>query len=78
MCHVDRCFAEPGRLGEHGHRDRTSYGCCQGVRLGNRLGPEAGKSGGELVYQGPPEGIGNTSQSVTARYLLEAMEATRA
>lgn len=37
------------------------------------LGPEAGDAGGELVYQGPPEGIAGAIGSVTSRYLLGAV-----
>ena len=33
------------------------------------LGPEGGEGGGEIVYQGPPEGIINSKQSHTAHYL---------
>jgi excinuclease ABC subunit A len=33
------------------------------------LGPEAGKKGGNLVYQGEPEGLLNCKDSITAKYL---------
>ncbi|MEM1282922.1 MAG: excinuclease ABC subunit UvrA [Chlamydiota bacterium] len=33
------------------------------------LGPEAGKNGGEVLYEGPPEGISKCKRSHTARYL---------
>ena len=33
------------------------------------LGPHAGDRGGEVLYQGPPEGLAACDRSVTARYL---------
>ncbi|MFZ9755618.1 MAG: excinuclease ABC subunit A, partial [Bacteroidia bacterium] len=33
------------------------------------LGPEAGENGGELIYQGTPEGLLAVENSVTAPYL---------
>lgn len=33
------------------------------------VGPNAGSNGGEIVYQGPAEGIGSAERSYTAKYL---------
>ena len=33
------------------------------------LGPHAGSQGGEVLYQGPPEGLRACARSLTARYL---------
>lgn len=33
------------------------------------MGPEGGKKGGELIFQGLPEGIVNCEQSITGKYL---------
>ena len=33
------------------------------------LGPEAGSDGGEVVFQGPPIGLGEASESRTGRYI---------
>lgn len=33
------------------------------------MGPEGGKNGGELIFQGFPEDILNCEQSVTGKYL---------
>ncbi len=33
------------------------------------VGPEAGRLGGEIVYQGPPDGIANATKSYTMQYL---------
>ncbi len=33
------------------------------------LGPEGGAAGGQLLYEGPPEGLKKVSQSYTGRYL---------
>jgi excinuclease ABC subunit A len=33
------------------------------------LGPEGGKKGGELIFQGLPEDMINCRQSVTGKYL---------
>jgi excinuclease ABC subunit A len=33
------------------------------------LGPEGGDQGGEVIFEGTPEEMIRTSQSVTARYL---------
>lgn len=38
------------------------------------LGPEGGDKGGKLVYQGPPEGIIEVSDSYTGKYLKERLE----
>ena len=35
------------------------------------LGPEAGDKGGKLVYQGPPKGLLECAESVTAPYLKD-------
>jgi excinuclease ABC subunit A len=37
------------------------------------LGPDAGKRGGEVVYQGTPEGLLKVEKSFTARYLKEKL-----
>ncbi len=37
------------------------------------LGPEGGSGGGELLYQGPPEGLLEVKQSHTAKYLAEKL-----
>jgi excinuclease ABC subunit A len=37
------------------------------------LGPEAGKNGGYLVYQGTPEGLANTEGSLTGVFLKEKL-----
>lgn len=37
------------------------------------LGPEGGKEGGRLVYQGPPEGLPDVSESYTGRFLTEKL-----
>lgn len=34
------------------------------------IGPESAQRGGELVYQGPPAGIGRAEQSLTASFLI--------
>jgi excinuclease ABC subunit A len=33
------------------------------------MGPEGGKNGGELIFQGLPEDIVNCEQSITGKYL---------
>jgi excinuclease ABC subunit A len=33
------------------------------------LGPEGGDAGGELIYEGTPEGLIECEKSVTGRYL---------
>ena len=38
------------------------------------LGPEAGKHGGRLLYQGQPEGLVDVAESHTGRYLAEKLE----
>ena len=38
------------------------------------LGPEGGKGGGQLLYQGPPEGLLAVEGSHTARYLREKLD----
>jgi len=38
------------------------------------LGPGGGKNGGEIVYQGPPEKIGSSKESVTSKYILEKIK----
>ncbi|MBK7242609.1 MAG: excinuclease ABC subunit UvrA [Saprospiraceae bacterium] len=38
------------------------------------LGPEGGKKGGFLLYEGPPEGLIHVSNSVTAPYLKNKLE----
>jgi excinuclease ABC subunit A len=37
------------------------------------LGPTGGTAGGQLLYQGPPEGLLDVPQSITARYLRGVM-----
>jgi excinuclease ABC subunit A len=37
------------------------------------LGPEAGKNGGYLVYEGTPEGLANTEGSLTGAFLKEKL-----
>lgn len=37
------------------------------------LGPDGGKNGGKLLYQGPPEGILNVKESHTASFLQEKL-----
>jgi len=37
------------------------------------LGPEGGEAGGELLYQGPPEGLLEVQRSYTAKYLAEKL-----
>jgi excinuclease ABC subunit A len=37
------------------------------------LGPEGGKEGGNLVYQGPPEGLVRVPESYTGRFLEEKL-----
>ncbi|MEO1417136.1 MAG: excinuclease ABC subunit UvrA [Bacteroidota bacterium] len=37
------------------------------------LGPEGGKDGGQLLYQGPPEGLLEVKESYTAKYLAEKL-----
>lgn len=37
------------------------------------LGPDGGKRGGELMYQGPPKGLLKVKKSATARYLAEKL-----
>lgn len=37
------------------------------------LGPEGGKDGGQLLYQGPPEGLVKVKDSYTAKYLKEKL-----
>jgi excinuclease ABC subunit A len=38
------------------------------------LGPEGGKGGGQLVYEGNPEGLAKLKQSATAPYLAEKLK----
>ena len=38
------------------------------------LGPEGGKKGGFLLYEGSPEGLIHVSNSVTAPYLKNKLE----
>ena len=38
------------------------------------LGPEGGKDGGQLLYQGTPEGLLEVKESYTAKYLAEKLE----
>lgn len=42
------------------------------------LGPEGGENGGNLVYEGTPEGLVEVKESYTAPYLAEKLEATKA
>lgn len=35
------------------------------------LGPESGRRGGRLLYEGPPAGLSDCSESLTARYIKE-------
>lgn len=37
------------------------------------LGPEGGRDGGQLLYQGPPEGLVKVKDSYTAKYLKEKL-----
>ena len=37
------------------------------------LGPEGGKEGGHLVYEGAPEGLADQQNSHTGRYLKEKL-----
>lgn len=37
------------------------------------LGPDGGKNGGEIVYAGVPEEMGESARSVTAKYVLEKL-----
>ncbi len=37
------------------------------------LGPEGGKDGGKLLYEGPPEGLVNVVESYTGKYLREKL-----
>ena len=39
------------------------------------MGPEAGDEGGNLVYEGVPEGLPKVKESYTAKYLKEKLEA---
>lgn len=41
------------------------------------LGPEAGKNGGNLVYQGEPEGLLSCENSITAKYLAPKLNIQR-
>lgn len=41
------------------------------------LGPEGGKDGGQLLYQGPPEGLLEVKESYTAKYLAEKLETVK-
>lgn len=41
------------------------------------LGPGGGKYGGRLLYQGPPEGINEAKESITAIYLKGKLEEVR-
>jgi len=38
------------------------------------LGPEGGKDGGQLLYQGPPEGVVKVKKSYTGKYLKEKLK----
>jgi excinuclease ABC subunit A len=38
------------------------------------LGPEGGKDGGHLVYEGQPEGLVDVEASYTGKYLKEKLE----
>ena len=37
------------------------------------LGPEGGSSGGEIIAEGPPETIAQSSKSYTGHYLKEIL-----
>jgi len=37
------------------------------------MGPEGGKKGGELIFQGLPEDIVNCEQSITGKYLKDVI-----
>jgi excinuclease ABC subunit A len=39
------------------------------------LGPEGGRSGGEVIAQGPPEKIARSSKSYTGQYLKKILNA---
>ncbi|WP_417603797.1 excinuclease ABC subunit UvrA [Owenweeksia hongkongensis] len=41
------------------------------------LGPEGGENGGNLVYEGTPEGMTEAKNSYTAPYILEKLEANK-
>jgi excinuclease ABC subunit A len=41
------------------------------------LGPEGGEAGGRIVAQGTPEKLAQSRESVTARYLKEALGRTK-
>lgn len=41
------------------------------------LGPEGGENGGNLVYEGTPEGMVEAKTSYTAPYILEKLEASK-
>lgn len=41
------------------------------------LGPEGGENGGNLVYEGTPEGMVKAKTSYTAPYILEKLEASK-
>ena len=40
------------------------------------LGPEGGDAGGELVAEGPPEVVAQTSGSYTGKFLAEVLPKT--
>ena len=42
------------------------------------LGPGGGRHGGQVLFQGTPEGLIENKDSITATYLKEKMEAVRA
>jgi excinuclease ABC subunit A len=39
------------------------------------LGPEGGKNGGNVVYQGTPEGLAKCKESYTGKYLVGHLKA---
>ena len=39
------------------------------------LGPEGGKDGGNLLYEGPPEGLLKVKDSYTGKFLKEKLKA---
>lgn len=41
------------------------------------IGPDGGKDGGQLVYQGPPEGMLDVENSPTAPFLREELELSK-
>ena len=63
-------------LVEHGHTVLVVEHNMDVIKMADYLidlGPTGGKAGGNLVYQGPPEGIVKVKESFTGQFLKEKL-----